>query len=51
MNLMTTTKQKWIEGGNMDFIMKIVSGFLFGFGGTFGYWFAKVILRLFHTQV
>lgn len=35
----------------MDLIMKIVNGFLMGFGATFGYWLAKVILQLCHAQI
>lgn len=35
----------------MDLVMKIVSGFLFGFGGTFGYWIAIAVLRLCHAHI
>jgi hypothetical protein len=29
----------------------LLNGFLFGFGGTIGYWLAKLVLGLFHAQV
>ena len=44
-------KEKEIRRLYMDVIMKIVSGFLFGFGGTIGYWLAKAILHLCHAQM